>query len=417
MGNAEDDELLDQLAITARNKGLEGVKSDFDLPKLYRDGKLHNEDMDYFILTLFNEVDETYKPVAVPRSMKARDENGRLKKINAFARKLLKRRISESPHCQWFTLCRQSIETPIEVLNVLRDPVDALQDLINILRSAKGHNQVREADGSQMKYIKNEFRNWGQNVETNSILTFIPKTKGGLCNLVKWAKSKNKKVRASGFRHSWSDITVNDDQVLVSLLPLKQVEAIPTFQLEIDPDNEFQFIELLKTTVVEDGIKKKLCKIGAGTTNEQFRAWIVEESRKNGTWNDWWTLPLNVIMVETTFGGSNGAMCHGAGRKTTTLSDLVASIEIINSNGELQTIDDPFQLQSASGCFGMLGIVASITLKLNPLTFANLIPEKPRLALTIPPPKGFDIPGKSSTTHIMLICFIFILHQLPISFS
>lgn len=39
-------------------------------------------------------------------------------------------------------------------------------------------------------------------------------------------------------------------------------------------------------------------KIGAGTTNEQFRQWAF----KNKTW----TLPLNVIMVEITFGGSNG---------------------------------------------------------------------------------------------------------------
>ncbi len=152
---------------------------------------------------------------------------------------------------------------------------------------------------------------------------------------------------------------MNDDQVLVvSLLPLKQAEAIKGLKLEIaDPDNEFQFIELLNKTIEEDGTEKRLCKIGAGTTNEQFRTWIVKESRKNGStscWNDWWTLPFNAIIVQITFGGgSNAPICHGAGRKSNALSDLVASIEIINPHGELQTIDDPFQqLQSAcTGCF------------------------------------------------------------------
>jgi hypothetical protein len=57
------------------------------------------------------------------------------------------------------------------------------------------------------------------------------------------------------------------------------------------------------------------CKVKAGTTNEQFRQWCYS--------NKTMCLLLNVIMVEITFGGSNAPICHGAGFKTTTLSDLV----------------------------------------------------------------------------------------------
>lgn len=84
----------------------------------------------------------------------------------------------------------------------------------------------------------------------------------------------------------------------------------------------------------------------------------------------------------------------GAGISTKTLSDLVASIEFINANGEIQTVDDPDQLQSVAGCFGMLGIVTSLTMKLDPQTYARMIPENKPIALTIPPPKGFDVPSK-----------------------
>ena len=53
---------------------------------------------------------------------------------------------------------------------------------------------------------------------------------------------------------------------------------------------------------------------------------------------------------------------------------------------------DPAELKTASGCFGLLGIVVSMTLKIEKMSVASMKPEKPRLALTIPPPKGFKIP-------------------------
>ena len=65
---------------------------------------------------------------------------------------------------------------------------------------------------------------------------------------------------------------------------------------------------------------------------------------------------VDTIIVEITFGGSNAPICHGAGKSTKTLSDLVPSIEFVNANEELQTDDDPFQLKSVAGCFGVLGI-------------------------------------------------------------
>ena len=125
---------------------------------------------------------------------------------------------------------------------------------------------------------RKSFENWGDTVKTKSIRTFIPKTKVGICNLVKWASSKGLRVRASGYRHSWSNITVDDDQVLVSMLPLPKAENVPTFVSEIDEDSDLQGIKELDKFVEEDGIKKRLFKIGASTTNEQFRVWVKKNS-------------------------------------------------------------------------------------------------------------------------------------------
>lgn len=126
-------------------------------------------------------------------------------------------------------------------------------------------------------------------------------------------------------------------------------------------------------------------------------------SQSGGQWN--WSVPLNVIMVEITWGGSNGPICHGAGWRNQTLSDLVTEIEFVNCKGVLQTVTDPVQLKAAAGCFGLLGVVTSITLKVDPMTFANMRPSKASVALGVPPPPGYTVPKQidmSGVTPAML---------------
>jgi hypothetical protein len=114
-------------------------------------------------------------------------------------------------------------------------------------------------------------------------------------------------VRAAGYRHSWSDVFSADDQVLISTLPDEAVEKLPASEPAIDPRDKLQGIELVGT-VHEDGVTKALCRIGAATTNEQFRRWCVDQHGGASMW----AVPLTVIMVEITSSGSNAPICHGA---------------------------------------------------------------------------------------------------------
>lgn len=70
-------------------------------------------------------------------------------------------------------------------------------------------------------------------------------------------------------------------------------------------------------------------KVGAGTINDDFRKWCFTNKK--------YCLPLNVIMVEVTFGGTNAPVCHGSGFSTTTLSDLVVEVEYVDAQGNLQS--------------------------------------------------------------------------------
>ena len=58
---------------------------------------------------------------------------------------------------------------------------------------------------------------------------------------------------------------------------------------------ELESIHLLGDS--PDGDGKKLVRVGSAVTNERFRRWCKKEGNV--------TLPLNVIMVEITLGGSN----------------------------------------------------------------------------------------------------------------
>jgi hypothetical protein len=263
-------------------------------------------------------------------------------------------------------------------------------------RYVQRHPDLREGDGTPIWYVDAaRFQNWGRSVRNTPAVTFVPRTKHGVREIVKWARANDKTVRAAGYRHSWSDVFSADGQVLISMLPPEVVDTLPAMEPPIDPKDELQGIELVGT-VREHGVRKALCRIGAATTNEQFRRWCLDEN--GGAWA--WTVPLNVIMVEITWGGSNAPICHGAGLRHKTLSDLVTEVEFVNARGRLQRVSDPRLLKTAAGCFGLLGIVTSLTLKLDPMSYATLRPEAPRLALTVPPPRGFHVPRAVDMTNL-----------------
>lgn len=91
-------------------------------------------------------------------------------------------------------------------------------------------------------------------------------------------------------------------------------------------------------------------------------------------------------------GGSNAPICHGAGIKSKSLSDLVRKIEYVDANGNTQSIDDPELLKAAAGSFGLLGVVTHITFEFEKMVYAIMEPKKVDVNLAIPPPEGYQVP-------------------------
>ena len=187
-----------------------------------------------------------------------------------------------------------------------------------------------------------------------------------------------------------SDIFGSDNDIIMMFLPYDTLVDLP---YKSPPDSwktELSGIEIVPSVAgrtAPDG--HAFCKIMAGTTNEQLRAWSFENKR--------WCIPFNVIMVEITFGGSNAPICHGSGLSSSTLSDLVVEVQYVDAKGNLQTVNDPEELRAASGCFGLLGVVVSLTLQFDGMGLTDMMPVKQHVALAVPPPEGYPIPAEVQT--------------------
>ncbi|KAG8702115.1 hypothetical protein FRC09_004949 [Ceratobasidium sp. 395] len=313
-----------------------------------------------------------------------------LSPILPFSSKLVKtsvtaRKAAESLAVQ-FSEDKVKQDTPFPPPSVPLPPSPMFHDFAQgLVNKAVPFPEILEGDGEQMKYVPNlPFENWGLTVKNKPSYTFIARTEIGLQNLVKWAgaQTPKKKVRVAGYRHTVSLLLGFECWLLTARFDLVD---------ELQKTSNLVGVEVAPTPL---GLHSKttLCTIKAGTTNEMFRVWCLS--------NRVWCIPFNVIMVEITFGGSNGPICHGAGFDTTTISDLVAEFHYIDPNGNPKSITDPKQLRAASGCFGLLGICTAVTLRLDQMSMAVMNPVKLPIQLAIPPPPGFEVPSAIDMTGI-----------------
>ncbi len=88
---------------------------------------------------------------------------------------------------------------------------------------------VNESDGEPVKVYNNElFENWGGTVKrVFPSYTFVPRTRQGVVNAVKFEIKENLRVRCAGSRHSWSEIYGTSGEVLLSMMPLSSAKPLP----------------------------------------------------------------------------------------------------------------------------------------------------------------------------------------------
>jgi hypothetical protein len=257
-----------------------------------------------------------------------------------------------------------------------------------------------EIDG--VKYVHHKhFENWGLTVKNYPVVMFYPKTKVDVQKIVKWAKNNGKRIRCSGYTHSWTPIYNDDNEVMICMIPNEQSQ-IPNAPPEPPVDGTLTEIKYLGFAPddyqpeIKPGIgKKHLVKVGSSVTNEMLRVWGIKNNL---------TLPLNVIMEDITFGGSNGSISHGSGINQGNLGDIVYEIEIINSESDTVTYnqkEDGFEkFYSAVGALGLFGVTVSITFLMNEMTYIEVNTIKVDLDLIPRYRTGFDALGERDDKYL-----------------
>ncbi|KAI8260504.1 L-gulono-1,4-lactone dehydrogenase [Colletotrichum sp. SAR11_239] len=236
--------------------------------------------------------------------------------------------------------------------------VQILQSLLADMRAFTQLHQDELEGAGILVYYNTKFQNWGLTVENTPYLTCVPKSVKEVQLIVKFAKEQN----------------------MGEATKLPNTTALPFWPFRQDEPTELEDIELISAKPNEEG--NYLVKVGAACTNERLRQWCIENRRV--------TLPMNVIMVEITMGGSNAPICHGAGRRHKTLSDIVRRIDYVDANGEARSVTKPEHLRAASGAFGLMGVVTHITFEMPPMTYAQLHPKTVPVTHAIPPPPDLD---------------------------
>ena len=66
----------------------------------------------------------------------------------------------------------------------------------------------------------------------------------------------------------------------------------------------------------------------------------------------------------------------------------VESVKSYYCSNNFQVVNDKEKLKAFAGCFGLAGIVTSITFKMDAMTWAKFHPKKSRIIESIPRPDG-----------------------------
>ena len=257
---------------------------------------------------------------------------------------------------------------------------------LNPLPEYQTSDEVQDGNLGGMKYIDMVMDNWGNTLHSKQVARiFYPETREGIQNVVRKAATEGKKVRASGMRHTWNPWLWGVDN---ELDPIPESGEIVSYFLAMVPNEVSDKLSYARGTSEawrdraaeltgisgplkiwsENGKRKASIKIGGATLNQHLFEWVMK--------NPDWTLPVNTIMLLMTMGGTTSTISHGGGIQHKSLSDQIIGLEYVDASGEIQVVDDPEHLKAAAGAFGMLGIIVSITLKMDEMTFAKWGPRK-----------------------------------------
>ncbi|KAF9359336.1 hypothetical protein BGX34_008432 [Mortierella sp. NVP85] len=240
---------------------------------------------------------------------------------------------------------RKKVSSPSRRSEVkIRRKEDVITEVAEILQEA--HSSACETSDEETFIAGSRtppaaWSNWAENQTANPAQIFYPETIEDLTQIIHQAKTNNKKLRCACMGHTWSSSSVVQEEGYLAIMNKMEKMYAPV-QLE----------ENVWTVEIETGVLIKD---------------LDDFLRKH---DPPLTLPSNVVLDTVRYGGVLSLGCHGAATHTRTLPDLVHSVKILDSNGNVNVFSkdaDPVEFSAATVNLGLLGIIYSYTLRAEPM--------------------------------------------------
>jgi FAD/FMN-containing dehydrogenase len=185
------------------------------------------------------------------------------------------------------------------------------------------------------------------NQTANPARILHPETMEDLIQIIQQAKTENKKVRCACNGQTWSSSSVVHGEGYLAIMN-KMNKIYDPVHLEGN----------VWTVEIETGVLVK----------------SLDDLLRNH--DPPLALASNVVLDTIRFGGILSLGCHGAATHSRTLPDLAHSVKIIDANGNLNVFSkdvDPVEFSAATVNLGLLGIIYSYTLRVEPMYKLNLV--------------------------------------------
>ncbi|KAF9158055.1 hypothetical protein DFQ26_008024 [Actinomortierella ambigua] len=192
-----------------------------------------------------------------------------------------------------------------------------------------------------------KWTNWAGNWFADPEQIFCPRSLNDLITIVNHAATQKKKIRTTGASHSWSSAcVVNNDGFLVVTGGLNKI--FDPFKIKTGGGGS----EGPWAVEVQSGVVLK----DLDTFLQRHKPPLA--------------MPSNVGTIFATYGGILSMGCHGASLSTRTISDLVIEMKLVDAKGTLRTFSkekDPAEFAAAVVNLGLLGIIYSYTIRVEPM--------------------------------------------------
>jgi hypothetical protein len=200
--------------------------------------------------------------------------------------------------------------------------------------------------------------NWSGTQTANPAQIIHPKTIDDLVAIILRAKVENKKIRCVGNGFTWSSSSVvQQDGFLVAMKKMDKM---------YDP---VRLEDHIWTVEIETGVQVK-----------ELDDFLKRHDPPLALSN-------NVVMESFRYGGILSLGCHGAATHARTLTDLVHSVKIVDASGTINVFSrdvDPVEFSSATLNLGLLGIIYSYTLRVEPMFQLHVVGLFPMLLDSLP---------------------------------